>query len=268
MAVARFYDHPSLHVEVYDALFVDGVPGGDDVAFFRRLALESGGPVLELGAGTGRVAIPIAAAGVEIVGLDRSRAMLAMANRKRAALPHEVRRRLRFVEGDMAHLRLGRRFGFVFAAFRVWMALLEVADQRRALAGIRRHLRPGGTLAIDVFDPRLDRVVDGPMTEEEHRDVIHPVTGNAVHVTIGGRTNDAIRQVFTQRWQFTERDATGAVIRDEQEELALRWTYRHEFHHLLELEGFEPLHELSDFAGSAPAYGQEQIWVARRAPRR
>src|SRR6476646_11262799 len=123
MPVTRFYERPSLHVEVYDVLHDGGIPGGDDVPFFRRLAIETGGPVLELGAGTGRVAIPIAEAGIEVVGLDRSRAMLALAERKRRALPAEVRRRLRFVEGDMTDLRLGRRFGLVFAAFRVFLAL-------------------------------------------------------------------------------------------------------------------------------------------------
>jgi len=266
--VTRFYDRPSLHVEVYDTLFGQGVPGGDDVAFFRRLALESGGPVLELGAGTGRVAIPLAEAGVDMTGLDRSAAMLAIAHRKRRALPPEVRRHLRFVQGDMTDLHVGRRFGLVFAAFRVFMALPDVADQRRALDGIRRHLRPGGLLVLDVFDPRLDRVVHGPLDESERREVVHPASGNPVTVTIGPRVNDAIRQVFTQRWRFTEHDPGGAVVRDEEEELTLRWTYRYELRHLLELEGFEPLSELSDYDGSPPAYGQEQIWLARKGTRR
>ena len=194
MPVTRFYERPSLHVEVYDALHAGAIPGGDDVAFFRRLALETGGPVLELGAGTGRVAIPIAEAGIDIVGLDRSSAMLAVAEGKRRALPTDVRRRLRFVEGDMTDLRLRRRFGLVFAAFRVFMALADVADQRRALAGVRRQLRPGGLLVLDVFDPRLDRLVHGPLEELERRDLIHPTSGNAVTVAIGPRTNDAIRQ--------------------------------------------------------------------------
>ena len=55
----------------------------------------------------------------------------------------------------MTDLRLGRRFGFVFAAFRVFMALPDAAAQRSSLETIRRHLRPGGLLVIDLFDPRL-----------------------------------------------------------------------------------------------------------------
>ena len=57
-------------------------------------------------------------------------------------------------------------------------------------------------------------------------------------------------------------------MRDEEEDLTLHWTYRYELRHLLELEGFEPLSEASDYAGSPPAYGREQIWVARKAVRR
>jgi SAM-dependent methyltransferase len=156
----------SLHVSVYDAMHTN-VPGGDDFGFYREVAEQSGGPVLELGAGTGRLAIPLAEAGYEIVGIDRSAPMLRVAEAKRRAMSPAVRRRLRFVEGDMTGFRLGRRFGLAFAAFRVFMSLLDPAAQRACLAAVRRHLRPLGLLAIDVFDPLLDRVTPGIHPPEE-----------------------------------------------------------------------------------------------------
>ncbi len=74
------------------------------------------------------------------------------------------------------------------------------------------------------------------------------------------------------RFRFTETDADDRVIQEEDEELMLRWTYRYELWHLLELAGFEPVAEYSDYAGAAPTYGNEIIAVARRttgrAPRR
>ena len=73
-----FYTRPGLHVATYDVLHRE-VPGGDDIAFFRRLAVAADGPTLELGCGSGRVTIPLAEAGVDIVGLDRSTAMLRLA---------------------------------------------------------------------------------------------------------------------------------------------------------------------------------------------
>ena len=168
----------------------------------------------------------------------------------------------------MTDLHVGRRFGFVFAAFRVFMALLDADEQRRALAGIRRHLRPGGLLVLDLFDPRLDRILPGVVEEAEVRERRHPSTASGSCITISDRVNDPVSQVFRQTWRFAELDDAGATVREDVEELTLRWTYRWELRHLLELEGFEPLAEYSDFAGSPPAYAAEQIWVARKAARR
>jgi len=262
-AAPRFYLRPGLHVETYDVQH-DTIPGGDDVSFFRDLAGHAGGPVLELGCGTGRVAIPLAEAGFDVVGFDRSAAMLAVAAERRRSLPADVRRRLRFVEGDMTDFRLGRRFGFIFAAFRVFMALPDEFAQRSALAAIRRHLRPGGLLSIDLFDPRLDMITPEPRPQTERREFRHPETGNKVTASVESRVNDPVVQRFTMLWRFAEEGPDGSVIREEFEELTLRWTYRYEMRHLLELGGFEIISEFSDFAGAPPAYGGEQIWVARR----
>jgi len=264
--VPRFYAAAGLQTECYDALHTS-VAGGDDVAFLRDLALETGGPVLELGAGTGRVAIPLAEAGLAVVGLDRSPAMLRIADAKRRALPPVVRRRLRFVEGDMTAFRLGRRFGLVFAAFRVFMSLTEPDAQRSALATIRRHLRPGGLLVLDLFDPRLPYLEPGA-TMTETIEVRHPETGRRVRREAIERTNDPVDQRVTIRFRFTELDDEDAVVREEDEDLVLRWTYRYELWHLLELAGFERLAEYSDYDRSAPRYAGEIIAVARRPARR
>ncbi len=258
-----FYSRPSLHVEVYDEWYGE-VPGGDDVGFFRELALATGGPVLELGCGTGRVTAPLAEAGMTIVGLDRSRAMLDVAERRRRSLPPDVQHRLRFVEADMQDFRLGRRFGLVFAAFRVFMALPDPTSQQAALATIRRHVRPGGLLAIDTFDPRLDLLTNEPRPSREIDEVRHPATGRLVRISVLDQVNDQVNQRFTARWRFAELDDREGTVREEIEALVLRWTYRPELHHLLELAGFEVVAEYSDYAGSPPAYGNEIIVVARR----
>lgn len=259
-----FYSQSGLHVAVYDALARE-VPGGDDIGFFHRLAETTAGPILELGCGTGRVAVPLAEAGHEVVGIDRSRPMLDRAERRRRSLAPEVRRRLRFVEADMTDFRLGRRFGLVFAAFRVFMCLLDPASQRAALDRARRHLHPGGLLVVDVFDPLLDWLAPGPQPSRDVDEVLHPDTGRRVRVATFDRVNDPVDQRMTERWRFTELDDDDRVLREEVETLTLRWTFRHELHHLLELAGFEVIAESSDYAGSPPAYGHEIVVVAQRA---
>ena len=92
----------------------------------------------------------------------------------------------------------------------------------------------------------------------------HPKTGNRVAIEVAWQENDPLLQVLRSRMRLTEFGADGAILRQEEEGLELRWTYRQEMRYLLELTGFAIEEEVSDFSGAAPAYGKEQIWVARR----
>jgi len=260
-----FYSSSDLHVAIYDSMAAV-VPGGDDIAFYRSLAEQAGSPVLELGCGSGRVAIPLAEAGFDVVGLDRSTGMLARARAHVEAAGPEVAGRLRFVEGDITSTRAGEGFGLAFAAFRVFMSILEPDDQLATLRLVHEQLRPDGLLAIDVFDPRLDLIgPDGGPARTDVGTFVNPDTGRPVRVTVLDRVNDPVRQRFTEHWEFAELDELGHAIRADVEALTLRWTFRHEMRHLLVRAGFEPVAEYSDYAGSPPAYAREQIWVARRA---
>lgn len=121
----------------------------DDVPHYLRLADDVGGPILELGAGSGRLTEALAKAGHQVVALDASSAMLARARERLIGLDVEL------VEGDMRHLALGREFPLVLAPFNTLMHAYTVADQDLTLAGVRRHLAGGGTFAFDVFQPHL-----------------------------------------------------------------------------------------------------------------
>src|SRR5262245_48031980 len=105
---ARYYDYTSTGLE-------------GDLQFYVEEAQKAGSPALELGCGTGRILIPVAEAGVEIVGLDLSDDMLAIARRKVDALPEEVRGRIEIVRGDMRTFSLGRRFRLVIIPYRAFL---------------------------------------------------------------------------------------------------------------------------------------------------
>lgn len=262
----QFYARPSLNVEVYAARTANLPVIAGDVDFYLELARAAPGPALELGCGNGRVLLPLAEAGIEVTGLDLSEAMLAAAAERLAASPEAVRARATIVHGDMTRFDLGHRFGLVYIAFRSFMMLTTREAQRACLERVREHLVPGGLLALDIFDPLLDRMTNG-LVPESWRDlgaVVHPETWNAVHVQASDRMNDSVAQVFEETWRFTEVDSEGAVVRQEEEVLRMRWTYRYEMRYLLELCGFEVLAEYSDYEKSPPAYGKEQVWVARR----
>jgi SAM-dependent methyltransferase len=128
----------------------------EDIPFYVDLAVRSGGPVLELGVGSGRVAVPTALAGVAVVGVDSSPAMLELARRR--AEPHDVD--LRLVEADMLTLPDLGRFALVTIPFRALLHLSSDAERRAVLAAARERLSPGGVLAFDVFHPDADDIAE------------------------------------------------------------------------------------------------------------
>ena len=257
----QFYEGAdSIFVEAYDAFYESA--SSQNVAFYERIARETGGPALELGCGTGRIALPLAEAGLDVTGVDYSESMLAIASRKVAALPAEVRDRLTLVNQEMSELNLGRRFAFIFTPARSFQHLLTIDLQRKTLEAIRRHLAPNGRLALHLFDPRLDLLIDEGAPSATLSGT-HPVTGRRYVGKVLRTRFDHLAQIRTDLWRYTEIAVNGEVIAEDVREMALRWTYRWELHHLLELCGYAVETEHSDLAGSAPAYGRELIIVAR-----
>jgi ubiquinone/menaquinone biosynthesis C-methylase UbiE len=261
----RFYeDANSLFVRAYDAFYVAGAPIGGDVAFYGHLAHEAGGGALELACGTGRIALALAEAGLEVTGIDISAGMLSVARRKVAVRPPSVQQRLTLIQQDMSELNLSRRFGFAFVPARSFQHLLTIDRQRRALEGIHRHLEGTGRLVLHLFDPRLDLLTNAnvPWPGLSGTD---PQTGCRFTGEVLQTSFDHLNQVRRDLWRYTEIAPNGEMLAQDTREMALRWTYRWELHYLLRLCGFAVEAEYSDFGRSAPAYGKELILVARIA---
>jgi SAM-dependent methyltransferase len=133
-----------------------------DVLFYVELARAGGGPVLELGAGSGRVTLELARAGVEVVGVEPVRAMLARARDKAQQLPAEARARLTLRQGDARRLALKRTFPLIIAPFNVLMHFYTRRDLERLLAVVHRHLASGGRFVFDVAMPDLRSMLRSP----------------------------------------------------------------------------------------------------------
>lgn len=256
------YTAEGLAVETYDHAFFDlqGSTAGD-VNFYLEEAQRLDGPVLELGCGTGRVAWALARAGLEVIGLEIAEPMRRRAEAKRAMEPAEAGGRISFLAGDMTNFALQRRFALIIAPFRAFQHVLNPIGQKRCLACLHRHLLPGGRLVLHLFDPRLDYLLPDsrPSSPVE---APHPVSGHTLRREVIDRRIDPLRQVVEEVWRDSEVDSRGKVLRSEEARLSLRWTYRWEMRHLLELCGFEAVADYADFERSPPAYGREQIWVA------
>jgi SAM-dependent methyltransferase len=265
MTTPRFYTS-DLNTTTYDlGLGRSGPDAGDDIPFYVELARERGSRVLELGCGTGRVTLALAGAGLRVTGLDLSAGMLREASAKLARCSAETQARVKLVEADMTEFRLGEAFDAVLIPARAFAFLLTVDLQRACLAQVLEHLRPGGVLSINLFDPRLDLCVPG-FTRGRAETGVDPASGKTYRVEVLSRENDTLAQVLRESWRFSELDASGSTVRVEEEQLALRWTYRYEMRHLLELAGFASIVEYSDFQRSPAAYGREQVWVCEKPP--
>lgn len=148
-----------------------------DVRFYTRLAEESGGPVLELGVGTGRVALAIAKAGIEVVGVEPMAPMLDRASERLDRVPRPVRERIELREGTLERLRLRRKFPLVIAPFNVWMHLYTRQEIEKGFATVRHHLEPGGRFAFDVLLPDPVSLARDPSRRYRGGEVPHPRDG-------------------------------------------------------------------------------------------
>jgi len=124
-----------------------------NVDYYVRLALETGGPALDLGCGTGRVAVPMARRGVRVTGVDVSPAMLGVFRRKLSEEPPEVRSRVDVVQADFTRIMLDRRFAFACVPSSGLEHCLTQENLLQALRVVRGHLEPCGLLAFDVTGP-------------------------------------------------------------------------------------------------------------------
>jgi SAM-dependent methyltransferase len=237
-----------------------------DVAFFVEEARAAGGPVLEVGCGTGRVLIPTARAGVEIVGLDLSPHMLQVCGERVAREPEEVRSRVRLVRADMRSFGLARTFALVTLPFRPFQHLTTVEDQLSCLASIHRHLERGGRLVLDLFNPSLEALVQDNLGREAGEEPEF-TTPDGRRVT--RRHKIVSRDVFHQVNQVELiYDVTHPDGRKERlvHAFPMRYLFRYEAEHLLVRSGFEVEALYADYDRSpyGSTYPGDLIFVTRK----
>ncbi len=250
--------------EFYDQLISYRARG--DITFFIEMAQESRGPVLEVGCGTGRVLIPTAQAGVEIVGLDLSSHMLAVCRANLAQEPPEVQARARLVEGDMRDFDLGREFALATIPFRPFQHLTTVEDQMACLGAIYHHLAPGGRLILDLFNPSIPYLA-APERLEEWDDVPEFAMPDGRRVCRRARITrrDYFDQVQDVELIYYVTHGDGRRERLVHS-FPMRYLFRFEAEHLLVRCGFavEALYAGYDRSPYGSKYPGELIFVARR----
>ncbi len=210
-----------------------------DVAFFVEAAQATGGPVLELGCGTGRVLVPTARAGIDITGIDLSPHMLDVCRRRLAREPAEVQGHVQIVQADMCNFDLGRTFKLITIPFRPFQHLIEVEDQMACLRCIHRHLPFDGRFILDLFNPFLP-ILAREVTGEEQSGEPEFTMPDGRRVIRRNRTvaHDVFKQYLDVELIYYITHPDG---REERlvHAFPIRYLFRYEAEHLLVRCGFE-----------------------------
>jgi len=214
----------------------------EDVGFYVEEAVRSGGPVVELGVGTGRIAVPVAAEGIAVIGVDSSPGMLERC-RERAQLAG-VAELLDLRLGDLREPPVTERVPLVTSPFRAFLHLHDDDQRRRGLRAARDLLAPGGRLVFDVFRPSREDI------EETH-----------------GRWLERERGIWERA--LWDEDARRLVLSVEGDDggatMALAWIEPDEWAALLAECGFAVLERYGWFDRRPYRGGEDTVWIAERA---
>lgn len=252
--IAEFYD------EVYETV------RNKDIDFFVQYSKLAAGRTLELGCGTGRVLLPAAVSGCDITGVDLSPYMLAKCGAKLDEQPGDVQARVRLIQGNMTDFATGEQYSLVTVPFRAFQHLVSVKEQRSCLACVHRHLVSHGLLILDLFNPFPPRLIDDPKYRAEREDFPETRLRDG---RILRRTNRTT--AFHRNLQYNEVELIHYVSHPDGrtarlvQAFPMRYFFRYEIEHLLNLCGFTVVDLFGDFDRSAFSDDSpEMIFVAEK----
>ena len=244
---------------IYDEVYAELT---HDIPFYVSQAQSTGGPVLELGAGTGRISIPIASQGIDVVGIDVSPKMIELANSKAAKLGLSTT--CIFQTGDILDLELAERFALIILPYRSFQSVLNPVDQKKALNNIRKHLIADGLVVMDTFNPDIEQLADkhSVATPIHLMDVSRKEGGTIV--VWGMNEWDHLTQINDIRLIIEYLDEEGVVNKKIYRDYPQRYSFQYEMEHLFALSGLSILEVYGDFdLGPVTNDSDDLIWVAK-----
>jgi len=216
-----------------------------DIPFILKLAGEAGGPVLELGCGSGRLLRPLAQSGYSVTGVDNSPAMLARASARLAGETTAVQNRVTLIEADMTDFTVDGRFPLVIIPYNTFMHL-DTGQATAVLRRVRDCLAENGRLFIDLINPFAaantpsDQLIslENTLTDPDSGDVILHMASNRL---------DSAAQILHITWIYDRSPADGGPIHRTVAQAAYHYRYPHQMQMLLQDAGFSRLEMMGDY---------------------
>ena len=245
------YDHLA---DLYDLEYTHDY----DLPFWLALAEREGGSIVEWGAGTGRLPVPLAAAGYDVTAVEVSEAMVERGRKKGESV--------RWVHGDMRSIELGCRYRLAICAFNSFLCLLNVEDALAFLRNAREHLEPGGLLGIEVSAFSPEELAEGPGGPELRHDFTRETLRERLDRFSVSRYDPA-SQLLKMRLFYELYGASDVLEERRAHNLAIRVVGRGELELMLRLARFEVEDVYGGFEGEPfTAESDRLIALARQAP--
>lgn len=227
-----------LVVKYYDLTL--GISGNAEIEWYLSKAKASGGPVLDLACGTGRLTLLLAKNGFDVIGVDQSVGMLNQFREKLRGEPAEVRQRVCIENQGMSEFRLGRKFNTVICCD-AFFHNLTVEDELNCLKHVAQHLMPNGRFVFNLPNPTcefiLKSAVSGGMKFEE-RGRYRLEDGSGILLVEQAQAGSVQDQSITTTLRITKIDAKGNELEKGESTWTTRYLYRYETVHLLYRCGF------------------------------
>lgn len=247
--------------DIYDVWTDTAASTRPNLAFYLDACARAAGPVVELGVGDGRIAVPAAAAGRNITGVDLSPAMLdrCRARAERAG----VLDRLTLIQADFREFRLPAPAALITLPYHSIGHLLTLDDKRDALRHVRSQLRPGGQFIFDDFLMTPDLVAH--MRRVQLRAEYRSASGADTLLWVTSLVEEEAQSIRVVTWEDSL-NAAGGLIERQYRRLSLSWLTPAQARELLVDAGFVIDAVYGDFAGTpfSPESASEQVWVAHR----
>ena len=239
-----------------------------DIAFYRMLAEERGGPILDLGCGTGRLFIPLLEDGHPTIGVDLSRDMLARAAARRDRMPRELASRGILVRGDLRRLPVRGAFPLIVMAFHTIQHIVDDAELVSLLRAVRALLSPDGWFVFDVFSPSADWMARPPNRRYDRTIFRHPQSGEKTEYSVSHRL-DRERRALHMFLHYRPLDANGKPARHGRRvRLCHRQLPTAEMTSLLDQADLRVLARWGGFAGEPLASdtdSEQHVYLVRKA---
>jgi SAM-dependent methyltransferase len=250
--------YPEFVARFYDVVYAQVRAGVDNTWYLERMA-AAGGPVLEIGVGTGRLFMEARRRGIDAWGIDLSPAMI---ERCRAKL--EPSDRARVSVADAVRLRTDQRFALACAPFRVLSHVHDTDDQLRLLEAVYGCLEPGGAFVFDLYVPDLKLLLEGLQERTDFEGEHAP--GLRLRRIVSSTPADLSRQTNRVRMSYLWEERDGEHRGDW--EFEMRFFFRFELEHLVARSKLALETILGDFAGGPLAAGSREYVVVCRRPMR